>query len=307
MPARPLLVLVIGVVGVAWAAPLIRLALDEGAPALAIAAIRLSIAAPVMMGVAVASGTGDLRSLDRRQAALLVASGLALAAHFALWVAALERTSIAAGAVLVTAQPIFVSLGAWMFLREPPTRPVVLGTAIAIGGAIVLVSDDWGDAGTQWGNILALFGAAAISVYVVIGRHARQQLSFTSYTSAVYAVAALALVAGALATDTKMLGLPLEAYLFVAAMAVVSHLIGHNAINFALATVPAGIVAVAILGEPAITIVIAGLLIDEVPTLLELLGGAIVLAGVYVALRGARKTSRPTVPPLPTAPRGPLP
>jgi drug/metabolite transporter (DMT)-like permease len=184
---------------------------------------------------------------------------------------------------------------------------VVLGTAIAIGGAILLVSDDWGDAGTQWGNLLALLGAAAISVYVVIGRHARQSLSFTSYTSTVYAVAALGLVAGALATDTKLLGLPTEAYLFVAAMAVVSHLIGHNAINFALATVPAGVVAVAILGEPAITIVIAGLLIDEVPTLLELLGGAIVLAGVYVALRGARKTSRPAPPPLPVVPPAPAP
>jgi len=302
MPARPLLVLVLGVVGVAWAAPLIRLALDQGAPALAIAAIRLSIAAPVMVGVAAASGTGDLRTLDRRQALVLVGSGLALAAHFALWVAALERTSIATGVVLVTAQPIFVSIGAWLFLREPPTRPVVLGTAIAIGGALLLVSDDWGDTGTQWGNLLALLGAAAISVYVVIGRHARQRLSFTSYTSTVYTVAALALVASALATDTPMLGLPVEAYLFVAAMAVVSHLIGHNAINYALATVPAGIVAVAILGEPAVTIVIAGLLIDEVPTLLELLGGAIVLAGVYVALRGARTTSRLPATPIPNGP-----
>lgn len=302
MPTRSLLVLLLGVVGVSWAAPLIRLALDEGAPALAIAAIRLSLAAPVMMGFAAASGTGDLRGSDRRQASLLVLSGLALAAHFALWVAALERTSIASGVVLVTVQPIFVSLGAWLFIHERPTRPVILGTVIAVVGAVILVSDDWGDAGTQWGNLLALLGAAAISVYVVIGRHARQHLSFTSYTATVYGIAALGLLLGALFTRTPVLGLSADAYLFIAAMAVVSHLIGHNAINFALATVPAGVVAVAILGEPAIAVSIAGLLVGEVPTLLELLGGAVVLAGVYVALRGARKTSRPpaTPAPLPT-------
>lgn len=297
MPARSLLVLMLGVVGVSWAAPLIRLALDEGAPALAIAAIRLSIAAPVMLGFAAVSGTGDLRSLRRAghrgQAGLLVLSGLALAAHFALWVASLERTSIATGVVLVTAQPIFVSLGAWVFLRERPTRPVVLGTAIAIVGAAILVSDDWGDGGTQWGNALALAGAGAISVYVVIGRHARQHLTFTSYTGSVYGIAALALLAGTWVTGTPVLGLTTEAYLLVAAMAVVSHLIGHNAINFALATVPAGVVAVAILGEPAAAMAIAGLVTDEVPTLLELLGGAVVLGGVYVALRGARKATRP--------------
>ncbi|MGE3960655.1 MAG: DMT family transporter [Dehalococcoidia bacterium] len=293
MPARSLIVLLLGVVGVSWAAPLIRLALDEGAGALAIAAIRLSIAAPVMLGVAAASGTDDIRGLPRGQAGLLVLSGLALAAHFALWVASLERTSIATGVVLVTAQPIFVSLGAWVFLRERPTRPVVAGTAIALAGAVILVSDDWGDLGTQWGNLLALLGAGAISVYVVIGRHARQQLSFTSYTSVVYAVAALGLLGGALATGDPVRGLAPEAYLFIAAMAVVSHLIGHNSINFALGAVPAGVVAVAILGEPAIAIAIAGLVTDEVPTLLELLGGTVVLSGVYVALRGARKASRP--------------
>ncbi len=289
-----MLVLFLGVVGVSWAAPLIRLALDEGAPALAIAAVRLSIAAPVMVGVAAASGTGDLRALRRGQAGLLVLSGVALAAHFALWVASLERTSIAASVVLVTAQPIFVSLGAWVFLRERPTRRVMAGTAIALAGGAILVSDDGGDLGTQWGNLLALLGAGAVSVYVVVGRHARQALSFTSYTSVVYAVAALGLLAGTLATGTPVVGLGGEVYLYIAAMAVVSHLIGHNAINFALATVPAAVVAVAILGEPAIAILIAGLVTDEVPTLLELLGGATVLVGVYVALRGARKTARPS-------------
>ena len=298
MSGRSLLVLLIGVVGVSWAAPLIRLALDEGAPALAIATLRLAFAAPVMGSLAAASGTRDLRTLDRRQAGLLALSGLALALHFVVWVASLERTSIATSVVLVTAQPIFVSAGAWLFLHERPTRPVVLGTLIALAGAGILVSDDWGDLGTQWGNLLALLGALAISVYVVIGRQARQQLSFTSYTAVVYGLAAAMLLVGAGATGTPLLGLPTEAYELILAMAVVSQLIGHNAINYALAAVPAAVVAVAILGEPAITIAISAPLVDEVPTLLELVGGAVVLAGVYVALHGSRKAARPAATPV---------
>jgi len=291
--SRALLVLGIGVFAVAWSAPLIRLAMDAGAPALAIAALRLAFAAPVMVSVAAVSGTGDLRGLSRREWALLLLSGVALALHFALWVASLERTSVATSVVLVTTQPIFVGLGAWIFLREPPTKPVILGTVIAGVGALLLVSDDWGDLGTQYGNLLALLGAMAVSVYVVVGRQARQHLSFASYTATVYSITALLLVTAAVVTRTEVLGLPIEAYLFIAAMAAISHLIGHNAINWALATVPAAVVAVAILGEPAITTVIAVFLIDEVPTLLELVGGAVVLTGVYVALRGARRASRP--------------
>jgi drug/metabolite transporter (DMT)-like permease len=293
---RALAVLALGVFAVAWSAPLIRLAFAEGAPALAVAALRLSFAAPVMIGLAAWHGTGDLRGLSVRQWGLLVLSGAGLALHFGFWVASLERTSVATSVVLVTTQPIFVSLGAWAFLGERPTRPVALGTAIAAAGAVVLVSDDWGDMGTQWGNLLALMGAMAVSVYVVVGRHARQHLSFTSYTATVYGVTAVLLLSGALVTGSQIIGLPAAAYFFIAAMAAISHLIGHNAINWSLATVPAAVVAVAILGEPAIAVVLSSFLIDEVPTLLELLGGAIVLAGVYVALRGARKATRPSAP-----------
>ncbi|MQC18111.1 MAG: EamA family transporter [Chloroflexi bacterium] len=150
--------------------------------------------------------------------------------------------------------------------------------------------------GSQVGNLFALLGAMAVSVYVVVGRHVRQELSFPTYTATVYSITALLLLAVTVASRTPLFGLAPAAYLFIAIMAAVSQLIGHNAINWALATVPAAVVAVAILGEPAITVVIAAFLIDEVPTLLELIGGAVVLAGVYVALRGARQ-SAPVSPP----------
>ena len=303
MSRRAVAVLALGVFAVAWAAPLIRLALEAGAPALAIAALRLLFSAPVMVGAAATSGMGDLRGLPRRHWLSLLLSGAVLALHFGVWVASLERTSITASVVLVTTQPIFVGLGAWLFLREPPTKPVVLGTAIALVGALILLSDDWGDIGTQFGNLLSLMGAAAVSVYVVVGRQVRQHLSFPSYAAVVYGVAAVLLLLAAVVTRTPLGGLSVEAYLLIAAMAAVPQLIGHNAINWALATVPAAIVAVAILGEPAIAMVIASLVVDEVPTLLELVGGTVILGGVYVALRRGGDpaqshlpTRAPTVP-----------
>src|SRR3546814_17188667 len=73
------------------------------------------------------------------------------------------------------------------------------------------------DLGTQWGNLLALLGAGAVSVYVVVGRPARQRLSLTSYAGSVYGVAALALVLGAVVTSTPLVGLPVEAYLLIGA------------------------------------------------------------------------------------------
>ena len=287
-------ILGLGIIGISWSAPLIRLA--DPAPVLAIAALRLTVASPAMIGyVWWQGGVGDLRQTSRRDRIALVLAAAALALHFALWVAALQRTSVVTGVVLVTMQPIFVGLGAWIFLREPPTRRIVLGSVVALLGAALLAGDDLGDRGSLEGDLLALLGGLMASAYLVIGRRARRSLSTASYGASVYTMTAVLLLLAALATRTQLAGLEPHSYAAIVAVAVVSQLIGHNAMNWALGFLPAAMVAIAILGEPVGATLIAAIVLDEVPTPLELAGAAVVLIGVYVALRHAE----PVVPPGP--------
>jgi len=279
-------VLAAGVIAISWAAPLIRLAAP--APALTIAALRLVVAAPPMIAIAAARREHDLGSLRPPDLALLGLSAVALAAHFAFWVVSVQRTSILASVVLVTMQPLFVAIGARLFLGERPRREVNAGIALGIVGATLLVAQGAGDAGTLSGNVFALVGGVMSSVYLVIGRGARRRLSTASYGAVVYSLTAVLLVGLALATGTPLGGQPPSAYAFIVLLALVPQLIGHNAMNWALGSLSAAVVAVAILGEPVGAALIAALLLHEVPGSLELAGGAIVLAGVYVALRGAR-------------------
>jgi len=287
--ARHLLVLVTGVIAISWAAPLIRLA--EPAPALAIAALRLVIAAPPMVGIALWRGERDLGRIEARDRWLLALSAVALAAHFAFWVVSVQRTSILASVVLVTMQPLFVAIGAWLFLHERPTREVNLGIVLGVVGAAVLVGAGASDAGTLSGNLFALIGGVMSSVYLVIGRGARRRLSTATYGAVVYSLTAVILVALAVGTGTALGGHPASSYGYIVLLALVPQLIGHNAMNWALGSLSAAVVAVAILGEPVGSALIAAVLLDEVPTLLEAAGGAVVLAGVYVALRGARRAA----------------
>src|SRR5687768_3114733 len=118
MTARHLWVMAVGVIAIAWSAPLIRMA--EPTPALAIAALRLAIAAPPMALVAAATARGSAARLTGRDVALLALGGVALAGHFAFWVASVQRTTVLASVVLVTMQPLFVAIGASIFLRERP-------------------------------------------------------------------------------------------------------------------------------------------------------------------------------------------
>lgn len=289
-------VLVAGIIAISWSAPLIRLA--EPAPVLVIAALRLSFAAPPMLAVASIRGVDDLWHSRRNDRFAMALAAFALAGHFIFWIAALQRTSIITGVVLVTMQPIFVGVGAWIVLRERPSRSLIAGASIALVGAMLLAGDDLGDRGSLIGDLLAVGGGLLSSAYLVIGRGTRQRVSTVSYGATVYTMTALILLAVALGSGTSLLGHSVGSYAAIVGLAIVPQLIGHNAFNWSLGFLPAAVVAVAILGEPVGATVIAAIVLDEVPTLLELGGATVVLLGVYVALRdvAAVESAEPRAP-----------
>ena len=72
-------------------------------------------------------------------------------------------------------------------------------------------------------------------------------------------------------------------------MAFGPQLLGHTAYNWTLRYVSAAVVAVAILGEPVGASILAYFILDERLTLLQVAGGALVLLGIYLALRTQRR------------------
>ncbi len=287
MTPRQIVILLVGVVAVSWAAPLIRLA--EDVPAIVIAAVRLSFAALPMLLIAGWSNRG--RALPLRGADLLILglSGVALAVHFGFWVASLQRTSVLSSVALATMQPIFVALGAWLFLQERPSRGVLFGIGVGAAGAALIFADDLGDAVSIEGNAFALIGAVATATYLVAGRGARQRLSLPVYTASVYSITSVLLLVAMVVSGATLRGHTSEAWMYLLLLALVPQLIGHNALNWALGSMPAAIVAVAILGEPAGAAVLAFILLDETPTLLEAGGASLLLAGVFLALRDSMR------------------
>ena len=292
--------MVVGVVAISTSPILIRVA---ALPALAMAFWRCLAGAAVLAPFAPRGPGGpggsrlalrglDAEPLSRGDLARLAASGVFLAVHFALWNASLGLTTVAAATTLVSCAPLFVGLGS-IFLGEPPAPRAWAGIVLATAGAVVIgVGDAAGFGGGSralLGDVLAFAGALAMAAYLLLGRVARQRLPVSTYAASVYGVAAAALLPACLLAGASLSGYPAASWLAVAGVVAGPQLLGHTVFNGLLASVSASVVAVVLLLEPVVATLLAWWLFGEVPGPALWAGGAMVLAGVWLATTGPRR------------------
>jgi drug/metabolite transporter (DMT)-like permease len=294
----PALAIGIGILAVSTASVFIRYA-QSYAPSLVIAAYRLSLATIVLAPFAFYRHRGELSKLGRRKMFLALLSGFFLALHFAAWISSLEFTTVASSVVFVTTTPLWVALLSPYILKEPLTRTVLTGMAMAlVGGAVVGLSDSchWGSgvlvcpslgdfvrARAFLGDLLALFGAWMAAGYLLIGRRLRASMSLVPYVFTVYGAAALVLIAIMFASGQVPWGYAPIAYLWFFLLALVPQLLGHSTFNWALGFLPAAFVSITLLGEPIGSTVLAYFLLDETPQVLKIFGAILILAGIITA------------------------
>jgi len=293
--ARPaawqlVVVLVGGILAVSTAAPLVRLAMNAASDrsvgfSLVLAAARLTLAALLLLP--------KWRNVIVNQPSAIalkfaIAAGLALAIHFAAWITSLGFTSVTASTTLVTTNPIWVALLSWLWWGETPTRQALIGTLIALAGALLI---GWG--GTQdaypgsnplLGNGLALVGAWAVSFYLLWGREAqRHGLSLGRYITVAYSMAAIALLPLPFLVQANPWQYAPPIYGYILLTTLIPQLIGHTSFNWAVRWVSPTLVTLVILFEPVLASFLAFLLFGELPSLAVLSGALVLLVGVAIA------------------------
>jgi drug/metabolite transporter (DMT)-like permease len=294
----PVLGLSVAILAVSTSALFIRFAQVQ-APSLAIAAWRLTLASCVLVPLALRRNRAEIRRLGRATIGLLILSGIFLCFHFASWITSLEYTSVTSSVVLVTTNPLWVALLSPLVLRERLSKMVWMGLLLALVGGTVVAGSDVCQIGASgivcqnlqsmageqgmWGNFLALVGAWCAAGYILIGRRVRPHLSLLSYTAIVYGVAAVGLIGLAGLNHTQLFGFEPVTFLWFALLALIPQLIGHSTYNWALKYLSATTVSVVTLGEPIGSSLLAFLFLKEPPTGLEIVGGGVILLGIYLS------------------------
>jgi drug/metabolite transporter (DMT)-like permease len=287
MQTRITFILFLAVGIISTASILIKLA---DAPAIMIAAIRLGIAGLILTPTAFVLRRNQLRSLSKRDFGLALASGAFLSLHFLTWITSLQMTSVASSVVLVATNPIFVGLGAVLIFKERLHPMLIAGISVSIVGILIIGADDLA-IGPEViiGDLLAIAGAITHSGYLLIGQRLRQKTDLLTYITIVYGMAAVILLTMAVFSGMSFVGYSPFTYLMILLLALGPQLIGHTSYNWSLKYVTAAVVSVVILAEPIGASFLAYIILDESLTPLKMVGGVLVLVGIYLAIRSTNR------------------
>ncbi len=217
---------------------------------------------------------------------LTALAGLFFALDLGLWNTSLQFTSAANATLLGNTSTLWVALGATLLFKEALKRRFWAGMATAvIGAAIVMGRDAFEHPDLGWGDLLALGSSLFYAGYLLSTQRARYYMGTLSFMWLASAVATVLLLAYVLVMGQPLTGYSPNQYLALIALALITHVLGWLAINYALGHLPASLTAVTLLLQPVLTALLAVPLLGEGLSLYQVGGGLLVLAGIYIVIR----------------------
>lgn len=249
---------------------------------------RLLFTTVIVAPVALAHRDALLR-LSARDVLLMAVTGVTIGVHFVLFFESLEWTTVAAAVTLTQTHTVFVPLAAYFLLSERVTRRMTMGILVAVTGVAllstggVLVSSLFAGTNPVFGNVLAVLAGLLFAGYILAGRSIRQRLPLFPYVAVVYAFATVTVLVTASADGAPVfVDYPTREWLIFLGMAVGPGVTTHLLMNWALEFVDSSVVSVSFLAVPVSSTVLAVVFLSEVPDLFTGVGGALVLAGIYL-------------------------
>jgi drug/metabolite transporter (DMT)-like permease len=285
---HPIIMIVVGVLGISLSSIFVKY---SSAPSAVTAAFRLIWTVLFLIPVVLGKSTvrNELYKLPGKTVMLCCLSGLFLAIHFVLWFESLHHTSVASSTTIVCTEVIWVCLGFCLFLKGKLSIKAIAAIAVTLVGSGLVAYADSGEGSQLYGDILALLAAIAVAVYTLIGRVVRNHTSTTVYTFLVYVACCLVLVLICLLQGYKLFNHGLSPILVGALLAIFSTILGHSIFSWCLKFFSPSFVSASKLCEPVAAAVMATFLFGEMPVPLQLLGGSLILGGVYWYSRIERK------------------
>jgi drug/metabolite transporter (DMT)-like permease len=287
---RPVAVAVAGATIIATSGVLVRAA--DASPA-TVAVFRCLYALPLLW---LFSATEDRRlgPRPRRDRRLAGIAGVCLAVDLVLWHYTIEAVGAGLATVLGNLQVLIVGFAAWLILKERLDRHILIALPIVLGGVVLISgfigSDAYGD-NPALGVILGALASAAYAGFLLVLRHGSSDLRriagplFDATLAAMLGSVAIGLVMGDLDLVPSW-----PSHGWLAVLALSSQVVGWLLITTSLPRLAAALTSMLLLLQPVGALALGALIYDEAPSILQIVGVVLILAGVAFSASGRRRS-----------------
>ncbi|WP_411844205.1 DMT family transporter [Salinicoccus sp. HZC-1] len=275
--------LVIAVICIAFAAIFVKL---SEASASIISMYRMLFASILLLPI-VYRYRSEFSKLSWIEWVSLTIAGLFLAMHFGFWFGSLQLTSVASSTVILALQPIVAMVAAYLIYRERVSIRIAISVFVSFLGVVII---SWGDfsftnLSAFTGNVLSFLSVVVVVCYFMIGQKAVSKLKHWVYSFVVFSIAGLFLLVYNLITQTDLTGYPPKEWILFILLAIFPT-IAHVIFNYLLNELSTTAISMCMLLEPVGATILAFLILSETLSLLQIIGGLIVLLGVFFFLVG---------------------
>lgn len=239
---------------------------------------------------------------DRKGVMIAVICGLLFGADIALWNTSIMLSKASISTLLANLAPVWVGLGALLFMKEKPGKVFWVGTFIALSGVVMIVGmrQIFGSQ-LNLGNGLAILASMFYGAYLLTVRKGRSTLDTFSFTTISMMSSTVMLGVTSWIADVPMWGFSATSWWALVALGLVPQVIGWLAINQALGHISPEVASVSLLSQTVFTAIFSVPVLHEYLSLPEMIGAVVVLFGIFLVNRPKfprRKPKKPLMPQL---------
>ncbi|HEX4684081.1 MAG TPA: DMT family transporter [Gemmatimonadaceae bacterium] len=280
--------LALGVFGIGWSAILVRW---SGVSGMVSAFYRLLFAAFVLLPwFALRRSRRAPPTAAAKRAAVF--AGIVFAADLAFFNSSIMITSAANATLLGVNSPVFVAIGAWLLYGERPGIRFWIGFALSlIGVASIVGTDVVLHPKLGFGDALAVTGAMCYGVYLLYVQRARGSMDTLTFSTWCVCAGAVTLLPICLVAHEPLWGFGARTWASLIGLALATQLMGHFFVAYALGHLPVTLSSVVLLAQAPLTALLAWPLLGEPLRLAQIIGGLLVLSGIFVVNSARRAGS----------------
>lgn len=287
-PLKAYLALALGLLILGFSAILVSLA---DAPGTVVSFYRMAIGT-LVLAIPFVRRLRSQAPLSRRGLGFAVLAGVFFGGDLAAWSTGVNLSGATLPTLFANTAPLWVGLGAWLLFKEKLGNKFWLGLVLALSGvALILGLDPRESLSLNTGALLGLLAGFLYGIYFLAAQRGRDSLDVTSFFWVGTLSSAITLLIINLLLGRPLGGFSSTTWMNFITQGIVIQAAAWYLISYAQGFLPASLVAPTLLGQPVLTAVLAGPLLGEFLHSNDLLGGAAVLAGIYMVHRSRRKRS----------------